>query len=119
MEAFELDELLEAVGDEIVAVFVYIADVAGVQPAVFVYGVGCGLLVAQIAEHHLRPSHPDLAFFAHSHILASGGADDSAFGVGHQLADGAGFVKVFRAEMAHWAELGHAVSLHHPNPQPL
>jgi len=50
----DLDELLEPVDDEHVAVLVHVAEVAGVQPFVGVEDLGGGIGTAQVAGHHLR-----------------------------------------------------------------
>src|SRR3954447_12820136 len=58
LEALDLDELLEAVDEVEPPVLVRVADVAGVQPAVRVEGVGRRLLVAEVAAHPVRPAAP-------------------------------------------------------------
>mmetsp|Transcript_20303 Transcript_20303/g.28547 ORF Transcript_20303/g.28547 Transcript_20303/m.28547 type:complete len:230 (-) Transcript_20303:289-978(-) len=59
--ALVLDELLEAVDDEEVAVFVHQRDVAGVEKPILVDGVPRRLLVVQVAFHDLGAADPDLA----------------------------------------------------------
>ena len=63
LEALVLDELLEPVDDEEVAVGVDVADVAGVQPAVVVDRVRRRRSLFEVALHHLRAAHPHLAVF--------------------------------------------------------
>jgi hypothetical protein len=60
----DLDELLEPVDDEHVAVLVDVAEVAGVQPAAGVEDLGGGVGAAQVAGHHLRAPCPQLAQLA-------------------------------------------------------
>mmetsp|Transcript_20168 Transcript_20168/g.37936 ORF Transcript_20168/g.37936 Transcript_20168/m.37936 type:complete len:232 (-) Transcript_20168:733-1428(-) len=59
--ALVLDELLEPIHDEEVAGLVHGRDVARVQEAVRVYGVLRGLLVVEVALHHLRAADPQLS----------------------------------------------------------
>src|SRR3546814_1993322 len=58
--AGEHDDVLLAVGYLQVAVFVQLADVAGVQPAVPDCLIG-GFLVVPVAGHHAFAAHQDLA----------------------------------------------------------
>ena len=44
-------------------------DVAGPQPAVLDQGLGGGLVVVQVALHHLRAADPDLALLALGYVL--------------------------------------------------
>ncbi len=53
--ALDLDELVEAVHDEPLPVRVDAGDVSGVQPAVFVDGLGVGFGVVEVALHDLKP----------------------------------------------------------------
>ena len=47
------EHVLDAVGDADVACVVDVPDVAGVQPAVGVDGLGGGLGVVEVADHHV------------------------------------------------------------------
>ena len=58
------DHVLLAVGDEEEAVLVEVADVAGVQPAVGVDGLGGGLGLVPVAGHEDRAGDADLAGLA-------------------------------------------------------
>jgi hypothetical protein len=69
----DLDELLEPVGAEHVAVVVDPAEVAGVQPAAGVERLGGRRGVVQVALHDLRPPDPQLARLAGAEVGAGGG----------------------------------------------
>ena len=56
LQRVDLDQLLEAVDDEDVAVGVDVAEVAGVQPAVGVDHLGRRVRAVQVAGHRLRPA---------------------------------------------------------------
>ena len=77
-----LDQLLQAVDQEEVAVLVRVADVAGVQPAVGVDHRGGGVRPVEVALHHLRPANPELAMLAGPEIGPGREVDDPALGVG-------------------------------------
>ena len=64
LESLVLDEFLEPVDHVQVAVGVDVPEVAGVQPPVGIDHGRRGLRVVEIALHHLRPAHPDLAVLA-------------------------------------------------------
>ena len=53
LESLDLDELLDPVDDEQVSALVVVGNVAGMEPLVL-DGLGCGLLVVQVAQHHLE-----------------------------------------------------------------
>ena len=78
LEALVLDELLEPVDDEEVSLVVDVADVAGVEPSVVVDGVRGRGRVVQVARHHLRTAHPDLAVQIDADRLAVLRVDDAA-----------------------------------------
>ena len=62
LEALVLDQLLDPVDDEDVAVVVDVADVAGVQPAVRRRSSPRWPRAVQVAAHHLRAADPQLAW---------------------------------------------------------
>ena len=107
-----LDQLLEPVDDVEVALGVGLADVAGVQPAVFVeHRAGC-LRVVQVALHHLRSPYPDLAQLAGGGVPVGGHVDDAPLGVGQRGADrGNPGLLLRRVGVGDRARLGQAVTL--------
>src|SRR5205085_7607020 len=110
--ALVLDQLLDAVHHEEVAVRVGIADVAGVQPALGIdHGRG-GVGPAQVALHHLWPAHADLALFALTELGPAGGVDDLAFGV-H---DDGTHRPWFRLRTGADVDVRHRTRLRHPVP---
>ena len=81
--ALVLDQLLQPVDDREVAVVVGIRRVAGVQPALGVDRCGGRLGLVEIALHHLRAAHPELARLARSEFGAGCRIDDFALRVGN------------------------------------
>jgi hypothetical protein len=84
---FVLDDLLHPVHDVQVAVGIGVADIAGVEPAVGLDGVGRRLGLVQVAEHHLGAAHQHLAGLARLDFLASRQVHDLALGARHQRPD--------------------------------
>ena len=80
MEALELDELLQAIHDVEVSVFIGVTDVTGVKPSVCVYSFRRCRLVVQVARHHLWAADPDFAVFTYAQVIARFGVDNAAFG---------------------------------------
>ncbi len=113
LESLELDQLLDPIDDRQVAVLVDEADVAGMQPAVFVDRVGGCLRVVQVPLHHLRSTHPHLADAAHVLVVAVLHVHDPAFGIRHGDAAGAGLEPAHPGDVGYRAQLGHSVALHH------
>ena len=86
LHALVLDELLDAVDDEHVAVLVDVADVARVQPALGVDRGRRRVGAAQIALHHDGPAYPDLALLAARQRLTAARVDHQALQVRQQRA---------------------------------
>jgi hypothetical protein len=85
--ALVLDQLLDAVDHGVAAVLVDDRDVAGVQPALVVEGVGGGGRVVQVALHHLRAAHPQLAALARGGVLTGARVDQPALRARQRQAD--------------------------------
>ena len=111
LETVVLDEFLDAVNDREVAVLVDDRDVAGVEPAIGIDGLGSGLGVVEVTLHHHRATDPELASFPNRLILARFGVDDAAFDIADRNTAGAGLVAALRRAVGHRAELGHAEAL--------
>jgi hypothetical protein len=77
-----LDQLLEPIDEEEVAVVVEVAEVAAVQPPVGVDGGGGRGIVAEIAAHELRAAEPQLAGAAGTEPHTAVGVDDERLGPG-------------------------------------
>eukprot|EP00968_Pinguiococcus_pyrenoidosus_P013563 scaffold1228_cov246-Pinguiococcus_pyrenoidosus.AAC.23 len=113
LHALVLDELLASVGDVQEAIFVEVADIPGAHVAVGrerLFGV---LGTIQVALHDLWPLDDDFAgLIGKEHFLRLG-VDDSAAGVGHELADASAAGARIRVvdDGARGAQLGHAPSL--------
>lgn len=73
LEAFVLDQLLDAVGDVEVAVLVLVPDVAGLEVAVRGQGVRGAFGVAVVALEDVGALHPQLAYLAGGHFGFLGG----------------------------------------------
>ena len=71
LEGVDLDELLEPVDDEDLALLVDDDEVAGAQPPVGVDHRRGGVRAVQVARHRLRPAHPQLAGLARAEIGAA------------------------------------------------
>ena len=93
-------QLLLAVDDADVALAVDGGDVAGVQPAVGVDGLGRLLRVVAVALHHQRPAHEQFAVVG-----------DAQLGRRDGLADGADADAVGRVHRGGAGGLGHAPDL--------
>ena len=63
LEALVLDEFLDPVDDEDVAVVVEVSNVAGVQPAIGIDRLRGGLIVVQVPLHDLRATNPQFTIF--------------------------------------------------------
>jgi hypothetical protein len=87
LESLVLDEFLEPVDHVQVAIGVDVAEVTGAQPAVGIDHRGRGLRVVEVALHHLRPAHPDLALFADPGVRPADRVDDPRLRVRHRDAD--------------------------------
>jgi hypothetical protein len=119
LQPLVLDQLLHAVHDEEAAVVVRVADVPGMEPAQGVDHGGGGLGPVEIALHHLRAAHADLAFLVRAKVRARGQVHHLRFGVGNGRTHardldrgraGAGGVR-------DRGRLGQAVTLEHAAPQ--
>ena len=112
--ALVFDQFLEAIDDAEAAALVDRRDVAGAQPAVARERGGRGALVAEVAEHDLRPAHPDLARRAARGVLARLRIDEPRLGAREQRADRAVDVLVVLVRVVgDRARLGEAVALLH------
>ena len=90
LEALVLDQFLEAVDDVVFIPVVDVPDVAGVEEAIGVDRVARGLLVVEVALHHLGPANPDLAVRVASQLGTTDDVDDLAFRVGNGRPDRTG-----------------------------
>ena len=72
VEPADDEHVLDAVGDGDVVVGVDVADVAGVEPAVGVDGLGGRGRVVEVADHHLEAARHDLTRVAGRHVVAVG-----------------------------------------------
>src|SRR5882672_2215460 len=72
LKTFVLNQLLYAIDDEEVALFVSITNVAGMQPIVGVDRARSRLLIIEIAFHDLRPAHANLALLIRTKLDARG-----------------------------------------------
>ena len=90
LEGVDLDELLEPVDDEDLALLVDDDEVAGAQPPVGVDHRRGGVRTVQVPRHRLRPAHPQLAGLAGTEIGAAVGVDHAQLGARHRAPDGAG-----------------------------
>ncbi len=88
MEALVFYEFLDAVSDVEVAVFVLVADVAGLEVAVLCYGVGGTGGVVMVALEDVGAFDPELADFADRHFGFFRGHVLGGL-VGKEAADGA------------------------------
>ncbi len=61
MKALDLDEFLDPIRDEQVAIRIEVADVSGAHPAVDHAGRGRGIGIVRITRERLRPAEPELA----------------------------------------------------------
>ena len=112
LEAVVLDQLLDPPDDEQVPVGVDAGEIAGVQPAVGVDGLGGRGGVVEVSGHHLWSPHEQLADLVDTECSAFV-VDDERFGVRHGHAAGARFHVGQDRRVAHRAELGHAERLVH------
>ena len=95
METFIFDEFFDAVGDVEVAFFILVADVAGLEVAVFGESVLGAFRVVQVAFEDVGAFDPEFARFARGDLFFFGG---HVFGglVGEEQAHGAdSFVPIF------------------------
>ncbi len=71
------DQLLQAAGDEDIAGLVHASEIAGPEPAIGSQRLGSGLRIPEIAVHHVRSAHQNLALRAPGHLaLIIVGDDD-------------------------------------------
>ena len=82
------DHVLEATGDLVVALVIDGGEVAGVEPAVGVDGVGGGVGHVVVAQHHHAAAGLEFALFAGAHFEVGVGVDQADLHVGQHLAHG-------------------------------
>ena len=83
LKPFVFDQFFKPINNEHIAVLIDDCHVSRFQPAIGSEGVFGGLLIVQIANHHLRTFDPKLAFLSWRHVLATVGVHDAAECIGH------------------------------------
>src|SRR5207253_9528694 len=113
LKALVLNQLLDPIDNIEMSVFVGIANVAGVQPAVRVDGPPSSLGIIQIALHDLRSAHAHLAFLIGTELGAAAGINELALRIRRRWADRSQFHpgRISRAAMGDRTGFSHAVSL--------
>jgi hypothetical protein len=86
LEAFVLDQFLDAICDSEIAVCIFDANVAGHEETIGTEALGCGVWVVKVAGEDGGAFEPELALLAGRDVVAVGG-DNSCLEVGEELAD--------------------------------
>src|SRR5581483_5233733 len=109
-----LDQLLDTIDDEEVAALVHISNITGTQPAVRRQRVATGVRPFEIADHDVRPAHPQLAPGVRSQIIAGVEVYDARLHVGPHLPDRAALLRgaTERARKGRAGKLSHPETLH-------
>jgi ribonuclease D len=89
VDAVDQEHVLFAVGDEIIAFSIAVADVASEQPAI-AHDFGGFLWLLPVAQHDVAAADAEFADFTGANLFA-GVVLDADFDVGNGQADGAGF----------------------------
>src|SRR5260370_1304384 len=87
LESLVLDELLQAVDDEVQVAVVDVADVPCVKEAVGIDRALRRLFVVQVTTHHLRAANPDLSVLIPAELFAGRHVPDLAFRVRRRRSD--------------------------------
>src|SRR5690606_11836311 len=111
VEAADQDHLLLAVDDGEIPIFVELADIAGVKPAVADRVCRFFWTIA-VAHHHLRAFEPDFAGLSHWENPSAGfEIDDLDRRLRHRQADGAHFAPPPHRIAGDGRRFGHADAL--------
>ena len=118
--ALVLDQLLQSIDQEQVAVLVDIADVAGVQPAFLVEHLSGRMVVVQVAAHHLGSANPDLTGLLAAELLPALHIRDPHLGARKRGTDRTGPVRswLLRRRVGDRARLRQPVTLEHHASEP-